>query len=360
MKKQDKRILEYDMVRIIAVILVVIGHCLYYSIFSYGGGVTLNFKLENMNLLTKLFYNLTVLLGNIIYTFHMPLFIALSGALFKNQLNKNKYVNLKELIIAKLKRLIMPFIIVTLLYSVPIKYISGYFSNSKNIFKDIIIGQLLIQGNTHLWFLPTLFLIFIVVYLVINKNIKKQYILLIFLALNIISNVIDINIIYRVFHYLIYFMIGFYFEDKRAIINDKINNSKKINLYLIIGLCILICFNFINFDSNIILKIIKKILDFPLALIGISITYVFCLKLINKKGNINKYLETINKCSFGIYLYSDPLNYIIIFLFNLLLSKYLSSLLGLSLLFITRLVITLFASIGITEILKKLKIKYIC
>lgn len=97
-----------------------------------------------------------------IYIFHMPLFIALSGALYKKSLDKGRYSTFVELLNKKSKSLLIPFGAVTVLYSVPIKFISGYFNQSNDIVKDIFVGQILIQGNTHLWYLLTLFAIFII------------------------------------------------------------------------------------------------------------------------------------------------------------------------------------------------------
>lgn len=90
----------------------------------------------------------------------MPLFIALSGALYKKSLDKGRYSTFVELLNKKSKSLLIPFGAVTVLYSVPIKFISGYFNQSNDIVKDIFVGQILIQGNTHLWYLLTLFAIF--------------------------------------------------------------------------------------------------------------------------------------------------------------------------------------------------------
>lgn len=63
----------------------------------------------------------------------MPLFIALSGALYKKSLDKGRYSTFVELLNKKSKSLLIPFGAVTVLYSVPIKFISGYFNQSNDI-----------------------------------------------------------------------------------------------------------------------------------------------------------------------------------------------------------------------------------
>lgn len=48
-----------------------------------------------------------------IYIFHMPLFIALSGALYKKSLDKGRYSTFVELLNKKSKSLLIPFIMVS-------------------------------------------------------------------------------------------------------------------------------------------------------------------------------------------------------------------------------------------------------
>ena len=125
-------------------------------------------------------------LTSFIYLFHMPLFIALSGALFAKSLDRGRYASFMELLNKKAKRLVIPFIVVTLFYAVPIKFLSGYYNASTSVFSDVLIGQVLIQGNTHLWYLLTLFMIFLVVYLCI-KNIHKKTNTVVFMSRTFIN-----------------------------------------------------------------------------------------------------------------------------------------------------------------------------
>ena len=245
-----KSIKEYDIIRVIAVILVVIGHCTYYKISTNYGGINYILDTKSMSDIGKLIFKSLNLLTTVLYSFHMPLFFALSGALFKNSLNNNKYKNFRELIVKKSQRLLVPFLVVAIIYSVPIKYISGYYNGSQNVIKNIFIGQILLQGNTHLWFLPTLFCIFCIsyIYKYILRNelekLNKLIIFLILISLNILSASIKIVLVKNVLFYLIYFYIGYCFEDIREEINNKINNLKKIvYLYLLLGIGILLVIN---------------------------------------------------------------------------------------------------------------------
>lgn len=72
------RIIEYDILRVITLLLVVIGHCDYYDIVTDYGGISSNFDSFDRSLSNLIIYKIT----RCIYTFHMPLFMALSGALW--------------------------------------------------------------------------------------------------------------------------------------------------------------------------------------------------------------------------------------------------------------------------------------
>lgn len=156
----QERIAEYDILRVIVTLLVVLGHATYLShVSAYGGrDYWTSFSVPS------LFHRAVSKLTGFIYLFHMPLFMALSGALFRRSLVRKKY-DLKRLLIEKGKRLLVPFFVVGILYSFPVKYISGYYASSSSLLRDFLVGQVLIRDDTHLWFLPTLFVVFVICYL---------------------------------------------------------------------------------------------------------------------------------------------------------------------------------------------------
>lgn len=66
----------YDLLRVIATILVVVGHCTYFKICTNYGGCDYSYLFINESYAFKIINKMT----EFIYIFHMPLFIALSGA----------------------------------------------------------------------------------------------------------------------------------------------------------------------------------------------------------------------------------------------------------------------------------------
>lgn len=364
---QKKKIEEYNIVRVIAVLLVIISHCEYYKITTNYGEINYSSAgVLNITFIDELTRKILTFFKNFLYTFHMPLFFALSGALFKNSLNNGKVNSFKELIIQKSERLLIPFIIIVLLFSTPIKYLSGYFSNSQNILKDIIVGQILLQGNNYLWFLPTLFFEFLVIYLIkekINYKKCKTIFLIFFILMNIASPIIKITIIKNIFCYLIYFYIGYLFEDYRTEINQKIDKMNLINIIIkiIIITILLTIFNVYDFNENISSKILKYTLKLFMAVLGTYMIYLISYKLSKTKISNNSIIRKINENSFGIYLYSDPLNYLILYIvYNIFGINVFYTNPGIILIFLTRLLITFFVSFAITSLLRKKKVKYIC
>lgn len=69
-------IYEYDAIRLIATVLVVIGYSVYTTIITQYGGIIVETEYGSIQ-------NNLQLLVCLIYSFHMPLFIALSGAYMK-------------------------------------------------------------------------------------------------------------------------------------------------------------------------------------------------------------------------------------------------------------------------------------
>lgn len=144
--KKDNWSNQISNVRAIAIILVVLGH----SIIIYSTNWGLYSSINKVPILE--------LLKRIVDIVQMPIFFSISGYLFFYTHRKNNTI--VSLIKNKGMRLLIPYIVVGLMYMVPIRYLvrySGY--NGKKIL-DIILNFLTANDVGHLWFLPALFIIF--------------------------------------------------------------------------------------------------------------------------------------------------------------------------------------------------------
>ena len=273
-----------DILKGIAIILVVIGHCI-----QYGSGESF---LEQ-----EAFFNNFIF--KFIYSFHMPLFMLISGYLFHFSMQKYKT---KEIIINRIKTLIIPIFS----YSIIMILIELMIGNNVN-FTQIFLNNL--------WFLWAIFYCSIIV-LIINKLLKDNLLiyLLIFISLFFIPETHGIALYKFMYPF---FTIGYLFNKyyKKEMIKDKISIRV---LTCILGLAFIVLL--LNYNEKIyiyltgyyILKgniISQLIIDIYRTLIGF-IGSVFVILLVKKYMEkfkfiyVNKIFSYIGSKSLGIYTIS--------------------------------------------------------
>ena len=152
-----KRILEYEWIRILAIFSVVWGHSAYltegYTKYSVPASVSALYYSD-----PAVFHRWLI---EFIYSFHMPLFFVLSGAVFC--LSNFSADSAFRLLAKKFHRLFLPYILWGCLFMIPIKYMFNWYSPDQNFF-DIVIRYLVAGANSgHLWFLASLFATFAIV-----------------------------------------------------------------------------------------------------------------------------------------------------------------------------------------------------
>ena len=159
--------------RVLAILTVVIGHSIiiydpaWYSWSGYRSIYDSGFLVS---------------LKHFINSFQMELFFSISG--FCMFYSIRKISGIWEFIIKKIKRLIIPFIIVGLFWQIPLRFISSYEGyNNKNI-TEIVLSLFTFNDCGHLWFLPVLLGLFVISYILIkSSNYSKYYIPIIAITL---------------------------------------------------------------------------------------------------------------------------------------------------------------------------------
>lgn len=238
-----------------------------------------------------------------------------------------------ELARIKFKRLIIPFIFSTLFLSVPIKYICGYFDESTDLIRDIVCGHILLMSNSHLWFLVTLFVIFIIYHAIdrilksisINASGRQSIIIIIGACMLFISGIMpELLAIDQLFHYFIFFSIGA--SPVTFSIIEKKNLPKNLP-WLIVGsywiIFAILVISYKNFISNpgIIdtgpgtMFIIEQIFCIIWGIAG-AYGSILVAKAIasNKRISNNPAIRLVKDNSFKLYRYSDPFNYLVIYI----------------------------------------------
>lgn len=141
---------EYDLLKVFAIILVVIGHI---TILYTGRGAVAG--------LPEIALCRTI--TDAIYLFHMPLFISLSGAIFAYGIDHGKYKELIPFLQNKTKRILVPFLFIAVFALMPTLVLTGLTTNNPlECLWSIISG-----GNDvrHLWYIGAIFWCFLVCWL---------------------------------------------------------------------------------------------------------------------------------------------------------------------------------------------------
>jgi len=282
-----KRIIYYDILKVISLIAVVLMHIIGNTINTFG-----------LNGISKNIYNI---ICNLCY-FAVPIFIMVSGGLF---LNPDKKITIVNILKKYVLRIVTCLIIFGMFYSMLEIFFNTRIINISliiNSLKNIIIGNLW----AHMWYLYLILGLYLLtpIFRIISKNCtKKEYdyfliILFVFtIIINDISTILKTNISFNILitsPYIFLYFLGDYLS--------RYQLSKKIiyiNCIFSIGSIIIIVLNnlFELFDSSYITYT---------CFISFNITFSIFIYLKNKQTKINNKLKSIiikiSECTLGIYL----------------------------------------------------------
>lgn len=317
MERLGKREYKYDVIRIILTALVVIGHANYYNAGNAYGGIYILDSMTQAGIADTTVHGIAEQIKLYIYTFHMPAFFALSGALFCMQLKSGRIQSFKELLKNKASRLLVPFAVVYLFWNTPIKILSGYYTGSENIIKDIAM-QMLIPTNMYLWYLEALFLDFILGYL-ISRIFPKMWqvntaAICIYLVVMFAGRVTTAHMLFgNPLRYLLWFILGMNIE--------RITNTLKswvAPLFNHVGgiLLLALCWTAGYYALDYLPHLIWLAKDLYLGFLGILTVWIVCgliADCLSESGR-NKILK-VSGYTFGVYLYAEPLNFLIVAFF---------------------------------------------
>lgn len=245
-----------------------------------------------------------------IYSFHMPLFMFISGFLLQYGCNKkNIYICEISLlgrvnqgfIIKKIKRLLLPYCFISTIAFIPRVLFNNLTTRHLDLsFSDYVNTMVYPWENVIIffWFLPTLFIIFMIVVLVakwLNKmsiKIPAAIVLSCLVLLHLFNPLVDIKLfnISGVVNYLLYFVLGCY-VCKYNIIDKIFSKHFYINSVILIVCSLVLVFVIPSFVGKDILT----------ALIGISLS-IFIAKIYNQ--NQYHFLDHLFGASYAIYLFS--------------------------------------------------------
>lgn len=349
---------QYDVLRVITTLLVVISHGNYNILETPYGGIDYTALIPAGSTVWALLGDIT----QFVNSFTMPVFMALGGALFYRSMKKGKFTSLGALARDKAARLLLPFVAVTLLYSFPIKLATGYFRGSDNVVLDLLVGQLLIQGNTHLWYLPAMFFDFLICYLLETRVKLPRLLKLAVLA--VISVVLwsSSNWIWMIAYplrFAVWFYAGYCFEQLRPRL-DRFGSIGWGLLCCVAAGVIYVASRRLFGTTGVggVAQLIGRRLLLPMAA-GLGLYFLSCGLAKTRLMNTGVF-NLLSRNSFGIYLYSDPVNYILLAVGAAVCGLFLfGGGVGTLVLYALRIGVTLCVSLLVSELLRRCKVKYV-
>lgn len=271
---------EIRILKFYGILLVVLGHV----VFTY----------SPMSIITPCMPSQVLnLVKDLIYSFHMPLFFFASGCIFSFQLEiRKKQMTFTQLLKNKTKRLMIPFCAFALLMVYPTMILLG-FRDPVHYFID---GFILAIDSRHLWFVLTLFLLFLLFFGLRKMCIKLHIPIWATSILALLIYIFPINIVYfqirNVEEYLIWFTLGYLFTIYKSAF-------QYVAIAALFGLGLNMVMPEFSFPPDM-LKLVN-------AIVGVAIFYILSVRTI--KIEKAKLYQWVASNSFGIYLFHAMIIY---------------------------------------------------
>ena len=298
--------------------MVVIGHASYYTIKTKFGGIYYDQMMLEYMVDDTLFHRITSELTNWIYVFHMPAYFCLSGVIFSIEMKKTRYSSLQELAVAKAKRLLLPMLFVWVVWNIPIKMLSGYYSGLTHPLAEAVL-QIVFPNAVYLWFLEALFFCFIMDYVLVKmvRKCSNQFIivgLLGLIGLLFYKYIRQITPLGNPIKWLVWFWLGHYIDSVRDNLNGLLKKYFNIsaNAILAIETTIFIVTYFMSFR---VLKTQWIINNTILSFVGIIWVWELSeaiYRLFGHSKKFKKQMLQLSAVTYGVYLWAEPLNYLVL------------------------------------------------
>ena len=162
---------------------------------------------------------------------------------------------------------------------------------------------------------------------------------------------IKLTLVSAPLQFLLWFSLGFLFETKRNQYNHYLKNNKWMSYLVALLFIFCIALNFV-FKGDY--KLLNRLIVDLIAVLGSLICYNISYYLSNKREIVeNRLFNVVLINGLGIYIFSDTLNYFILNVSYSISDRFMFTPLGILTLFLIRFFITLFGSIVLTLLFKK-------
>lgn len=327
-----ERLKELDILKTLGILLVVLGHVT--MVYTSRDIINMGVFLPSMEVIT-----------DYIYMFHMPAFVASSGAIYYfGKREKGKYNDYFSFVKNKVARLFIPYFFFLFLMLLPIRVYLGIEENLWSFFMKFFV---LLIGPHHLWYIVMIFNVYIIFDFFEDKIYNKKFLVMIvvFLLFNYVGGYIpNVFQLGNTFKYILYFYLGYSFQRYK----NRIKHPQRSLLFVFfLFVLTLIFFFFIHSDLSKHNSVFLYLLQIVGAITGVIMLYYLSELFSNLRVSNLSFIRKIGKDSFGIYLFHQGIIYVFVFwLQNFSIAPYLF----VGLLFIA----TLFFSSAFTNLFRRI------
>ena len=279
--EKSKRLFHIEILQAFGILCVFLGHAL--RIYHDGGWYFHKTQ-------TILAFDI---IDKFIYSFHMPLFMFLSGFLF--YLNKDKIQNAWEYVLKRVKRLLLPFYLAGFLYVLPMICFINPLDKSVGFYYT---SFLTLDYTWHLWFLIDLFILtlfFVLYYFKFNK-INKYVVLAVLIGINLLATIGPSSCLARIPKFAIFFYLGCLFVENKDFIEKTLARYIWVILSIFAVVEILLYFAYKN-----------ALIDLSGAVLAILFFYLLALKLSQKTNGQNKVVSFLSVNLLSLYIIHEPI-----------------------------------------------------
>lgn len=234
-----------------------------------------------------------------ISSYYMPLFFFISGYLFVYTNPQVEMIEIKSFIFKKVNRIIVPYLILTLIAFIPKFILSEYAYNKIDLnISSFVSGFVYPATNpvAYFWFLPTIFIIYCIALYLYRYiyQVSCTYYTLIFFGLFLLNlfnpfNSVKLFNINNVSFYLIFFWLGSMYFLSEKLVDKYLENSLSLPFLLLIT--IILTHLFYGTGKGYLIK----------AIFGIFMSVALSKIYINRNYSFFKF---INGFYYQIYLLS--------------------------------------------------------
>lgn len=254
-------------------------------------------------------------------TFHIYTFTLVSGYLFYYlKFEKGKYGDFLSLVRNKSKRLLIPYISISIVWAIPFAMFFYQYS-LKDLFMKFVIGI----SPAQLWFLLMLFNVFIIFYPLSNffkeHNIYGICIVFFFYISGIVGMALFMNILqaFSALTYIPYFWLGFKLRQYGMEYVKKIPCC----VWFFIDVALFIFIRSLSKYNGVFFSALTIGFTVLLNAIGSIMAFVILQKLAERVNCNNKTFIILSKNSMPVYLFHQQIVYVFIYYLNGAINPYL-------------------------------------